>query len=274
MNARLRYIVRPTYRFCKIMLQLNVIKTLYINFRKLPFLQAIHIPIYVYGHLKIDSLKGRIIINHPIKTGMIKIGYDIDAAPLASLKSRLIIRGVLIFNGFVLIGKGSVVAVEGEMVIGNCCTIGSGCLMKSMTNISIGDNCCITYGCTIFDSNMHYVKNIETGIVKKNRAPIIIGKSCWVNAGTIIAKGVVLPDYSITARNSYLCKDYSSFGNNLFLVGSPAKILNVKIQRIFSSKEQNRLGNYFKENPNADHILLDAGLFKETSDETWFRWVI
>ena len=108
----LKSIIRPFYRFCKIIWRLNIVKTLYINFRKLPFLQAIHIPVYVYGGLQIDSLKGEIIINHPIKSGMIKIGYDVDGVPYSCLKPRLIIRGKLHFDGYSLIGKGSVITIE------------------------------------------------------------------------------------------------------------------------------------------------------------------
>ena len=69
-------------------------------------------------------------------------------------------------------------------------------------------------------------------------------------------------------------KDYSSFGDNLFLAGSPAKILNIKVQRIFSSEEQSRLSNYFKEHSNIDSIQVAKGLFEETNDEDWFRWII
>ena len=276
MNVKLKSIIKPFYRFCKIIWQLNIIKTLYINFKKLPFSQAIHIPVYVYGGLQIDSLKGEIVIRHPIKSGMIKIGYDVDGVPYSCLRSRLIIRGKLLFDGYTLIGKGSVITIEkeGKLRIGNCCTIGSGSVVKCIDKISIGDNSRITFGCTILDCNMHYVKNVESGIIKKNRAPILIGKNCWINAGTIINKGVVLIDYCITGRNSYLSKDYSSYGNNLFLVGSPAKILDIKVQRIFSSEKEKEFNYFFKENPHVDYIQLSGGLFEETNNEDWFKWNI
>jgi acetyltransferase-like isoleucine patch superfamily enzyme len=232
----------------------------------LPFSKAIKFPIYIYKKTKIRSLKGKITINVPIKPGLIKIGYNIDGISLSMLPVQLNIVGEIIFNGNAIISKGATISVYGELNIGNCCTIGSGSFIKTMQNISLDDNVQITYDCTIFDCDMHYVKNIETGVIKNNRAPIIIGKNCWINAGTIVSKGTVLPDYSITARNSYLNKDYSKYGTNLFLVGSPAKPLNIKVQRIFSIKEQYKLNNYFKDHSKED-ILSEKGLYNEDNCE-------
>lgn len=37
MNAKLKDTIKPLYRFFKIMWQLNIVKTLYVNFSKLPY---------------------------------------------------------------------------------------------------------------------------------------------------------------------------------------------------------------------------------------------
>lgn len=269
MNQTIKNIIRPYYKFCMLIIKLNITKTLYINFRKLPFKQAIKLPIFVYGKLKIKCLKGKIIIRAPIKTGLIQIGFNMDGVPLSMLPVQLYICGKVIFYGYAIISKGTTLYVQGEMSIGNCCTIGSGCFVKSIHKIILNDNVQITYGCTLFDCDMHYVKNIETGVVKNNRTSIIIGKNCWINAGTIVAKGVVLPDYSITARNSYLNKDYSEYGTNLFLVGSPAKPLKSRVQRIFSTIEEQRLKRKFAE-MGVEEIQCSADLFDEKDDNELF----
>jgi acetyltransferase-like isoleucine patch superfamily enzyme len=274
MNIILKSVIRPFFRFYKIASKLNILKTIYINFRKLPLTQAIILPIYVYKGLKISSLKGEIIIDYPIESGIIKIGHDVDSTPLSSLRTKIEVRGKLTFKGFAIIGKGTVITVDGEMTIGNCCMIGSGNNLKSLVDISIGDNSRITSGCSIMDCDMHYVKNIENGIVKRNRAAIRIGKNCWLNSGTIVGKGVILPDYCITAKNTFLGKDYSLFGNNLFLAGSPAKIINTHVQRIFSSTEQARLNTYFRNNPTVEEIELEKGLFNDINNEEYFRWLV
>ena len=269
MNSKIKSFIKPYYRFCRILWHSNIFKTLYLNFKKLPFSQAFKLPLVVYGNLKIDSIKGDIIINYPIYTGMVKIGYDIDGSTFSSMNTRLLVSGKIIFNGFAVVGKGTVLNIQGNISIGNCCSIGSGSFIKSMECITIGDNTRITYNCTVFDCDMHYVKNIETGIVKNNKAPIYIGANCWINAGTIIGKGVDLPNYSITARNSFLNKNYSEYGNNLFLVGSPAKPLKTKGQRILSTKEERRLEQVFFQE-NIEEIQCSVGLFDEQDDNEMF----
>lgn len=272
MTPKLKNIFRPYYKFLKLFFKLNILKTIYINFRKLPFKDAIKLPIFLYGKVKIASLKGKIIINAKIKTGLVQIGYNIDGVNSSFLPVLLHIDGEVIFEGYTIISKGVVLNIGGKISIGNCCTIGSGSFIKSMERITINDNTQITYNCSVFDSDMHYVKNIETGIIKKNKVPIIIGKNCWINAGTIISKGTILPDYSITARNSYLSKDYSEFGKNLFLVGAPAKPTKAKVQRIFSIDEQSRINKYFQDNKTSQ-ILLEKGIFEDDRNaiESFFK---
>ena len=53
----------------------NFLKILIVNFRFLPFKQAIHLPIDVYGKLRILSYKGDIRIEtNALRPGMIKLG--------------------------------------------------------------------------------------------------------------------------------------------------------------------------------------------------------
>ena len=54
--------------------KLNIVKTIYVNLRLLPFKQAIHLPIYIYGKVKLACLNGSAEIKAPIKKGMITLG--------------------------------------------------------------------------------------------------------------------------------------------------------------------------------------------------------
>lgn len=268
MNLTLKKIIRPFYVFIRLVFRLNIFKTIYLNFKTQTFSVALKFPIYVYGKLYIHSLNGNIIIDAPINSGMIKIGYRyIDSTPNAFLPNQLLVNSNLIFNGYVVISGGvSLSAIKGNLTIGNRCSIGGGSFIKCLSGITIGDNTRITYGCTVFDSNIHFVKEIESGIIKNNESPIVIGKNCWINAETIVTKGSVIPDYSITARCSFINKDFNSFGTNLFIAGSPAKPLNLKVQRIFNTTEEQRLRTYFNQNPREEAIKCENGLFKDEND--------
>lgn len=249
----------------RVLFEINFIKTLYFNLKMLPFNQAVKLPIYIYKGVVFDSLEGSVMITTPIRRSMIRIGYNMDGYVLSSLKTRLFIKGKVIFNGYSLISSGTVISAYGTISIGNACTIGSGCFIKSIASITISDFTRITYNCAVLDSDLHYVKNIETGVVKNNKKPIVIGRNCWINAGTILSKGTILPDYSITARNSYLNKDYTELGTNLFLVGAPAKVVRTNVQRIFSPFEERRIEKMF-EDMQVDEITLEPGVFDEKDD--------
>jgi acetyltransferase-like isoleucine patch superfamily enzyme len=268
MNLTLKKIIRPFYVFIRLVFKLNIFKTIYLNFKTQPFSVAVKFPIYVYGKLYIHSLNGNIIIDAPIISGMIKIGYrEIDSLPISFLPNQLLVNGKLIFTGYAVLSGGVSLSVnKGILKIGNCCSIGGGSLIKCLTEISIGDNTRITYGCSIFDSNIHFVKEIESGIIKKNEAPIFIGKNCWINAETFVAKGSVIPDFSITARRSFVNNDFNTHGTNLFLVGSPAKPLNTKVQRIFNTVEEQRIRTYFNQNPDQVIFNCNNGLYKDIND--------
>lgn len=268
MNLRFKEIIRPFYVFIRLIFRLNICKTVYLNFKTQPFNVAIKFPIYIYGKLYIHSLKGKIVIDAPIKSGMIKIGYRyIDSPPISFLPSQLLVDSNLIFKGYAIISGGVLLsAMKGSLTIGNYCTIGGGSFIKCLNSIIIGDNTRITYGCTIFDSNIHFIKDIGSGVIKNNDAPILIGKNCWINAETIVSKGSIIPDYSVTSRCSFINKDFRSFGTNLFLAGSPAKPMNIKVQRIFNTTEEQHLRFYFDKNPEKMELKCENGLFEDEND--------
>lgn len=268
MNLTLKKIIKPLYVFIRLVIRLNIFKTVYLNFKTQPFSVAVKFPIYVYGKLYIHSLKGKIVIDAPIKSGMIKIGYRyIDLTPNSFLPNQLLVSTILIFKGYVVISGGvSLSVTNGILTIGNRCSIGGGSFIKCQNRITIGDNTRITFGCTVFDSNIHFIKDIESGILKNNEAPIFIGKNCWINAETIVTKGSVIPDYSITARRSFVNNDFNSLGTNLFIVGAPAKPLNTKVQRIFNTIEERRIRAYFNQNPEQEVFNLSIGLYEDEND--------
>ena len=266
-------LLRGIFYFCRNVYRLNLLMTLYVNFRKFPFLIAIKFPIFIYGKLKIHSLRGKVIINSPIRNGMIKIGYRwIDLFPTAYLPNQLLILGSLSFSGRAIISGGVELFVQSKnasLEIGDKVVIGAGSVVKSMDKLVIGKNTRITGNCIVMNSNMHLVKNIETGEIAKPYGEILIGNNCWINPGTVVTKGTVLPNYSIVARNSFVNKDYSSLGENLFLVGAPAKPTQAKVQRIFSLKEEQRLFKIFKD-CDLDKIQEKEGLFVENEQDSIF----
>ena len=54
--------------------KVNLWKTLYFNFRYLPFTKAIHLPVYIYWRSDLSKMRGKLIIDAPVTAGMIKFG--------------------------------------------------------------------------------------------------------------------------------------------------------------------------------------------------------
>lgn len=265
--------IRRLLHYCREFAKTNIIKTIYFNFKLLPFKNAFKLPFFLYGKVYIWNLSGRVILPKEITTGMIRIGYKwIDLWPTSFLPAQIQVQGSLKFCGAAIISGGANVNVqskEGELIIGKNVVIGGGSICKCLKKIEIGDGTRITGNCTIMDCNMHYVKNIDTGVVANNRAPIMIGKNCWINAGSIVSKGAVIPDYSISARNSFLSKDYKEYGTNLFLVGSPAKPSSSKVQRIFTVEKQREYKEYF-DSHDTQTLQLETGIELEEGTREGF----
>ena len=262
-----------TIQFARFLQRLNITKTLIFNFKVLPFGQAIKFPFFLYGKVYLHNLSGKVAIEGDVRNGMIRIGYKwFDLWPTSFLPTQIQVLGTLVFRGAAVVSGGANVNVQsknGTLIIGKDVLIGGGSVCKCMEHIEIGSWTRITGNCTIMDCNMHFVNNIDTGVVANYKAPIRIGESCWINAGSIISKGAVIPDYSISARNAYLSKDYSEYGTNLFLVGSPAKPTSSKVQRIFTIEKQREFKKYF-ETHDSQILQLEPGIEIETGHREGF----
>ena len=113
-----------------------------------------------------------------------------------------------------------------------------------------------------------FIKNTETGVVVKATGPIRIGRNCWLNPGTVVAKNAVLPDYTITGRNSLVNKDYSAmYASHAFITGAPAKPVSYNVQRIFSNKKERELRKYFEENENQVSFQASGGTEDDPYEE-------
>ena len=61
----------------------NIWRTLYFNFRTMPFSTAIRMPVFIYGRVRLFELNGCVKFeNTEIKRGMVKIGVNGDSFTL------------------------------------------------------------------------------------------------------------------------------------------------------------------------------------------------
>lgn len=263
----IKNIFRFPYHFlCDLLNGLNLIKTLYLNFKFFPFRKAIKLPIYIYGKAKFMSLRGVINIEGSMANKMIIIGRDLSCFEAPQGVSLIHIDGTLTFQGKARIGHKCTLSIQrgASLYIGKYVRISNSVKIKCYRNIKIGQYTSITSESQIFDTNFHFMRNIETGEVKQLSLPIIIGDCCWIGNRTSIMKGTILPDYTIVSSNSFVSKDYSSLNSYSIIGGSPAKLLKENMTRVYDWELYGKLEKHFAESDDK------YSAYKGTIDETSF----
>lgn len=206
---------------------LGLPKTVYINFKYLPFKDAVKLPIWISHHVWLLKLRGKINIEAPIKFGMIRIGFG-GVGIFDRKKSRTIleINGMITFKGKTEIGHGSKLSIAGELVLGKNFIITAETSIICFKKIVIGDDCLFSWECLIMDTDFHTIKNLENKILNEDKE-IVFGNKVWMGCRCTILKGTKVEDEVVIAANS--CVNSAIKGSNLIVAGNPAKVVKDKI---------------------------------------------
>ena len=180
--------------------KIDWISTIIINFTKLPFRQALKIPILLYK-AKVNFIGGGIKIDSSnISFGMIKLGIKHEPGVI-SKGFCLNNRGSITFKGAGVVGNGSVIIVKkgGHIVFGRNFGITGDFTLHCHKSIVFGDNLSCSWSVSICDTDL-------------------------------VLKGTVIPDWCVIAAMSLVNKEYHC-PNFSVIAGIPAKVLNRQIQR-------------------------------------------
>lgn len=225
----------------------RLFSTLKINFKTLPFNQAIRFPIVVYSKINFRSLKGRIVIKGRLDFDMISIGktgYVATTNPV----STWTIEGTIVFWGgiafylgtYLLVAKDAVLTFGNEKSSKNfesSITVGTNTKIMCFESITIGEYARIPWDVQIIDTSFHYIEN-NCGEAQSLTKPIVIGDRVWVGNRTTISRGSVIPNNSIICSNSVVNKDLSSYGENCMFAGSPAVKKSEGLSRVWDEQKQ------------------------------------
>lgn len=97
-----------------------------------------------------------------------------------------------------------------------------GCLILAKDKIEIGENSTLAYGVTILTgADPNGPKNKLSNLYPPLKAPVIIGKDCWIGARAVILPGVTIGDCSVVAAGSVVTKDVPPY---TMVAGNPAKV--------------------------------------------------
>ena len=220
------------------LLQHNWVAILYCNFKTLPLKHAIYLPFDFYHKVRFECLKGKIIINPKIKLyrGIFKIGgRGSEMFPHNPTIINLRKGGQINLNGIIEVGIGSYIYIgeKGSLILGNNVRIGACNKIYCERKITIGNEVDVSWESQIFDTNFHFIENIENKQTLEKDTPIKIGSYNWFGNRVNIMKGTQTPDHCIIASNSLCNKDYTNYPPYSLIAGSPAKFMKQGVRRLF-----------------------------------------
>jgi acetyltransferase-like isoleucine patch superfamily enzyme len=232
--------LRIFYHKLKFYYSVNWTKTLYFNFKKFPFSIAKKLPVFFYGKVKFHNLRGEMIIDSPIKTGMIGFGQIFELFKKEQGIAEFYLSGKLVCKGNAHFGKDCIVYIgpESYCEIGDLFALGSRGKLFCYNKIIFGKYVRIGFESQIMDTNFHQIINLETGKKQPMVLPIQIGNYNWVGNRTSIMQNTTTSDFCIMASNSLCNRDYSSLGENILIGGIPAKLLKNNISRDWEGEDE------------------------------------
>lgn len=206
-------------------------KTIYVNFKTLPWAQAIKLPILVDVRTKIrGGRKGSIKIEAECRPFMIKFGFQpgTEGVPQLYNSNCLVFgsSGVLKFCGGAKFARGIHIRVgNGEIEFGENFTCNKSCFFTAKKKIKFGKNVLIGWNTNIRDMDGHdiWIKEDEEERIINYEQPITIGDNVWIAACVDVFKGANIPSGNIVG---YRAGVFGAFDKeNSVLAGFPAKVI-------------------------------------------------
>lgn len=245
-------------------LQIAIIKTLILNFKTLPWKQAIKLPIVIYDKkYKLTSI-GKIKINAQAQYNLIEIGKGFFSNVG---QGEIMNSGTIIFNGKCSILRGATITNQGIIELGENSLIGENLKIIIRSKLSIGKMTLLPFNTVIMDSSGHPVLNMETKTVNRFTKPIHIGDYCWIGNSSTINGGTILPDYTIVTNRSLLNKDYTYLEKYSLIGGTPAKLIKSGQLKINKKTIWFSLLKKFNEEPELSSINISDEITNYSLEE-------
>lgn len=204
-------------------------KTLYFNFKYFPFRMAVKLPVLIANNVFLYKVKGRVIINGPVRTGLVQIGFGkVGVADFKRSRAIWEVNGDVVFNGRAFIMHGCKIHVmeNAQLIIGDDFNMSVECVVIAQKKIQIGTSSGISWESLVMDTDFHHIYD-ENGIEFNQPKEIIIGDKVWVGCKCTILKGAVIPSGSIVAANSMITKTLT--GEKSIFGGNPLRVLKSNI---------------------------------------------
>lgn len=108
------------------------------------------------------------------------------------------------------------------------------------------------------------------------KGSIEIGDFNWIGNRTTITKGTKTKEGTIVCANSTLNKDFTKLEeNHQMLGGIPAKLITSGLKRIFSTKIDKQIEQYFSSNKDEEFYTIKTPFIDNYNDIIyWFKKIM
>ncbi|MDG1064337.1 MAG: transferase [Flavobacteriaceae bacterium] len=236
--------IKKPYRYMRkrmrLYLKVNWIKSLYFNFKMLPFAQARHLPILFYGPVSFGKLTGTIELPKLCKMGLVGFGQPYELVTKTRRAAELHLEGCITFRGYAQIGIDYFVHVgqNASLEMGNMSSIASNGKVICHHYISLGDYARVGSEAQLIDTNFHQMIHTKTRERYPMHGPIRLGSYNYISNRVTVLQGTKTGDHCTVASNTLCTKDYSDWGQNILIGGVPAQKLKTDIARDWASEQE------------------------------------
>lgn len=253
-----------TFNQFKFYIQANWLKTIYLNFKVLPFRDAVKMPILLFGkcYLQISKSARAEFLGGEVAFASVFIGNSSSSVWGTNIRQQpttVLWDGLITFSGRKqFIGNGCVLSVckEAHLHLGDHVLLNNNVKLCCQHDVFIDDLSGFSWECQIFDTNFHYIVE-DGGRVGRKSGSIHIGKNCWIGYRSTIQKGTYLEDNSTLASNSLINKNYAGVKDGLF-TGIPAKLHATGRVRSKNYALEYKLDEFFETHPKVNFVSIDV----------------
>lgn len=208
---------------------LNYIKTIYFNFRYLPFKQAIYLPIWITTNFKVMKLKrGQIVLDAPLRKNF--FFGDCGSRGLQEQEGGICLDdgAKLFMKAMCVIAQGTVLRCDKNATIelGKNFYCNKNCYLRSSERIKFGNGCSLGWNVQINSNDGHVVE--YNGEKSRLSGEITIGDHVWLTSNTIVTKDVNIADGCIVAQGAVVVKSITE--PKCLVGGVPARIVKNNVE--------------------------------------------
>lgn len=165
-------------------------------------------PVFIYWRSELYKMKGQIVIDSPVRPGMVKFGaHGLGTQDLLYSRTMWEVMGTLIIKGKASIGRGSKISIgkDATLTLGHNFRITGNSEIICQKEITFGDNCLLSWDILMMDTDFHHVLN-DKGETINAPKPIKVGNHVWIGCRNTILKGVTIADNNIISANSTITR--------------------------------------------------------------------